>query len=436
MFAGIGGMGHGLMEAGWECVGYAEWDKFAHQAYEILHDHEKRMWSAYDVTKVTDDDLRLFRRERGDISLLAGGFPCQSFSIAGKRQGFRDATRGTLFFEIIRWASILEPEYLLLENVTGLLNHDGGRTFETVLGTLDEMGYVGEWCVLNSAAYVPQNRERVFIIASARGSSGRKIFPFGAENSNSIEVVGRLEGNHDQNSRDYGTGGVAPTLSTMQGGGQEPKILVAGQLDDDTGGTGKIYDPDGIAPTQLAQHGNAVTKIVIGATNTNLGKPQKIVNTLQARDYKGLQGRQEMSVVLEPIPVLTPDREEKRQNGRRFKEPGEPMFTLTAQDKHGVAIPEPSGIYTGTSPEFLRQPAVGLSRTLKANKHDAGIIDTNYRIRKLTPLECFRLQSFPDEWYYKLKEAGISDSQLYKIAGNAVTSVVAYEIGKRLIEGS
>lgn len=435
------------------------------------------MWSAYDVTTVTDDDLRLFRKERGKIGLLAAGFPCQSFSIAGKRQGFKDATRGTLFFEIVRWASILEPEYLLLENVTGLLNHDGGATFETVLGTLDEMGYVGEWCVLNSATYVPQNRERVFIVASARGSGGRKIFPFGAENSNSVEVIGKVDINADDYcKRVYSTNGLSPCLPTMQGGSQEPKIIVAGQLNDDSGGTGKIYNPDGIAPTQLAQHGNAVTKVVVvGNTNpsgngmngqvfdaeglaptltTNKGEGNKIlVNVsqktgvkgtdqslcLDANYFKGLGANQARTGVMEPRAVISPDYSTKTMNGRRIKDPGEPMFALTVQDRHGVAIPEVQCINPRKEDgsQTYQQDRVydtdGVMTALSAQLAGRFNIKRGYRIRKLTPLECFRLQSFPDEWYYKLKEAGISDSQLYKMAGNAVTSVVAYEIGKRLI---
>jgi DNA (cytosine-5)-methyltransferase 1 len=358
LFAGIGGMGYGLMQAGMECVGYVEWDKYAHRAFQLLHDPEERMWNAYDVRDVTDEHIRLLGAERGPIDLIAGGFPCQAFSIAGKRQGFADRTRGTLFFEIVRFASILRPRHLLLENVTGLLNHDDGRTFETVIRTLDELGYVGEWCVLNSAAYVPQNRERIFIVASLGGDGRRKIFPFGGQNRNTVEVVGRVDINADDYcKRVYSTDGISPCLPTMQGGSQEPKVLITKQQD-----TIKIRD---------------------------------IATCLDANYYKGLDCHHARTGVLEPRAVLTPDRPEKRQNGRRFKEPGEPAFTLTAQDKHGV--------YDG------------------------------YRIRKLTPLECFRLQSFPDEWYYKLKEAGISDSQLYKMAGNAVTSVVAYEIGRRLI---
>jgi DNA (cytosine-5)-methyltransferase 1 len=354
MFSGIGGMGYGLMQAGWNCVGYAEIDKYAHQAYEILHDPEKRMWNAYDVTKVTDDDLRLLGRERGPIQLLAGGFPCQSFSIAGKRKGFTDATRGTLFFEIIRWASILRPKHLLLENVTGLLNHDEGRTFQTVIGSLDELGYVGEWCVLNSSAYVPQNRERIFIVTSLRGSSRPKIFPFGSENGNAIEVIGKLEGNHDQNSRVYGIAGIAPTLGTMQGGGQEPKVLVT-----------KHYDQLHI---------------------------RDVVTCLDANYAKGLDNHQARTGVLEPVVSIDMKAEKSTTRRGMFKE----------------------------------------ERTGALDTHCNVAVTQGYRIRKLTPLECFRLQSYPDEWYYKLKEAGISDSQLYKMAGNGVTSEVARQIGLRL----
>jgi DNA (cytosine-5)-methyltransferase 1 len=208
LFSGCGGMDYGLMQAGHECVGFVELDKYAYRAFEILHDPEGRLWNAYDVRSVSDDDLRLVGDERGPIQLIVGGFPCQSFSVAGKREGFKDTTRGTLFFEIVRFASVLRPQCLLLENVTGLLNHDEGRTFEAVIGTLDELGYDAEWQVLNSKDFgVPQNRERIFIVGHLRGASRREVFPIGGENENAIEVVGRLEGNHDQNSRVYGVGG-------------------------------------------------------------------------------------------------------------------------------------------------------------------------------------------------------------------------------------
>ncbi|WP_138753581.1 DNA (cytosine-5-)-methyltransferase [Paenibacillus sinopodophylli] len=325
------------------------------------------MWSAYDVRSVTDDDIRLLGRERGPIQGLVAGFPCQAFSIAGKREGFNDTIRGTVFFEIIRFASILKPEFILLENVTGLLNHDKGRTFETIIRTLDELGYVGEWCVLNSSAYVPQNRERVFIVASLRESGGRKVFPFGEENHKSARAEKRVTS----------------------------KVQIAGNVNPSGRGmNGQVVAASGLAPTLTTNKGEGNKILVNVSQKTGVNEIGEAA-CLDANYFKGLGANQARTGVMEPMAVLTPDRVEKRQNGRRFKEQGEPSFTLTAQDKHGI--------YDG------------------------------YRIRKLTPLECFRLQSFPDEWFYTLKENGISDSQLYKMAGNAVTSRVAYEVAKRLV---
>ena len=118
------------------------------------------------------------------------------------------------------------------------------------------------------------------------------------------------------------------------------------------------------------------------------------------------------------VPVLTPDRVEKRQNGRRFKDPGEPMFTLTSQDRHGV--------------EDINNTVRSGGRGSLTAKHNHDTIHDGVRIRRLTPLECFRLQGFPDEFFHRAKAAGVSDSQLYKQAGNAVTVNVVYEIAKRL----
>ena len=145
---------------GHECVAFCEIDKYARQSYKAIYDTEGE-GELHDITKWTDEHVRQFIRDRGHIDVITGGFPCQSFSIAGKRGGFDD-TRGTLFFEIMRIANIVRPQYLFLENVKGLLNHDGGATFETILNTLDEFGYDAEWQVLNSKNFgVPQNRERV-----------------------------------------------------------------------------------------------------------------------------------------------------------------------------------------------------------------------------------------------------------------------------------
>ncbi len=138
LFAGIGGFRLGMERAGHECVGFCEIDQFAKKSYKAIHNTEGE-FEFHDITRVTDESVRGI----GRVDVICGGFPCQAFSIAGKRAGFED-TRGTLFFEIARFASILRPKYLFLENVTGLLNHDNGNTFETILRALDELGYDAE----------------------------------------------------------------------------------------------------------------------------------------------------------------------------------------------------------------------------------------------------------------------------------------------------
>ncbi|HEL2003067.1 TPA: DNA cytosine methyltransferase [Streptococcus suis] len=217
LFAGIGGFRLGMERAGHECVGFCEIDPFARKSYKAIHDTKGEI-EFHDITRVTDESVRGI----GRVDVICGGFPCQAFSIAGKRAGFED-TRGTLFFEIARFASILRPKYLFLENVTGLLNHDNGNTFETILGALDELGYDAEWQVFNSKNFgVPQNRERVFIIGHLRGAGGRAIFPF----ERGDKEIGSLQG--------QSTNTITARYGEAQGSrsyiieGQQPKIIQRG----------------------------------------------------------------------------------------------------------------------------------------------------------------------------------------------------------------
>lgn len=170
LFAGIGGFEYALNSLGNECVYANEWDEYSAEIYEKNFGHQP---DTRDIKTVSESEIP-------DHDLLVGGFPCQTFSYAGKRAGFTDTTRGTLFFDIARIAKHKRPTYLLLENVKGLLSHDNNRTFQTILWTLDELGYELQWQVLNSKDYgVPQNRERVFIVGHIRGTSRPKIFPIG-----------------------------------------------------------------------------------------------------------------------------------------------------------------------------------------------------------------------------------------------------------------
>lgn len=334
LFAGIGGFRLGMEAAGHQCIGFCEIDKFARASYKAIHDTGGEI-ELHDIKTVSDE----FIQSIGHVDAICGGFPCQSFSIAGNRRGFED-TRGTLFFEIARFASILKPRILFLENVKGLLNHDKGRTFETILQTLDELGYNVEWQVLNSKDFgVPQNRERVFIIGHLRGEGGRKVFPIDGQikNVNCVRQIGNLiqtssYGGNPHRGRVYSLKGISPSLNCMGGGGREPKIRIKEA-------TKKGYAEATIGDSVNLSHPNSKTR------RGRVGK--QIANTL-----------------------------------------------LTGEEQC--------------------------------------VVMNDFRIRKLTPKECWRLQGFPD-WAFEKAEKVNSNSQLYKQAGNSVTVNVIEAIARRLV---
>ena len=182
LFSGIGGFEYGLQQSKYdfECIGFSEVDKYAKAIYTR---HFPRHRDLGDATKIKAEELE-------DFELLVGGFPCQAFSLSGKRKGFDD-TRGTLFFEIARICAEKKPRYLLLENVKGLLSHDGGRTYKKMLGILAELGYDVEWQIYNSKSYgVPQNRERLYIKGYFRAKCGGEIL---SQERNCTETDVRLK---------------------------------------------------------------------------------------------------------------------------------------------------------------------------------------------------------------------------------------------------
>jgi DNA (cytosine-5)-methyltransferase 1 len=361
LFAGIGGFDLALNRLGHECVWANEWDKYAGQIYNSRFN-----------TKIDSRDIRLVKTdELPDFDLLVGGFPCQAFSIAGKRLGFED-TRGTLFFEIARIIKDKRPKYFLLENVKGLLSHESGKTFQTILASINELGYECEWQILNSKNHrVPQNRERIFISGYIRGEPRPEIFSFRYTNSKDIVQINNPT---HSNKRVYDTEGISPTLNTMQGGNRQPKIA---------------------------------------------------------------------------IPTINPDRENIRQS-RRFKENGDVSYTLVCQFVNGVMIYEP--VVHNLQTRNPNRPS--LTRLCDCNSgklyqkccgtpagsgHISKSDGTTYcldtgnsqgieykgKIRRLTEIECERLQGFPDNW-----TEGVSSTQRYKALGNAVTVNVIYDICK------
>ncbi|MDR1704200.1 MAG: DNA (cytosine-5-)-methyltransferase [Clostridiales bacterium] len=208
LFAGIGGFRAGLERAGgYECIGHCEIDKHADAAYRRVHNIKE--------SEVYYEDARNINRDNmPEFDLLTAGFPCQAFSIAGRRQGFNDP-RGTLFFEIARILKAKRPPYLLLENVPGLLSHDHGQTFVQILAALCELGYGLEWQVLNSKDFgVPQSRKRVYIVGYLNRRCAGEVLPIGETNGASLIQV--VDGRQD--SRVYDPKGLAKTLLSKSGG--------------------------------------------------------------------------------------------------------------------------------------------------------------------------------------------------------------------------
>ena len=333
LFCGIGGFETGFFEAfgksGTELVLSSEIDPFAQRAYGTLYGN----LPSGDVTKINESLV-------GDHDILAGGFPCQAFSQAGKRLGFKD-TRGTLFFDIARIAKEKNPKWLLLENVKGLVNHDKGNTMNVIAKTLSELGYAVDFAVLNSARFaVPQNRERIFIVAKRDGAA--EEWTISKEKTNVTEAKKRL------------TKETIRSFNFPFPKGETPHISVNDILEEQV--SEKYF----------------------------MNKPFEL---LEKKEIK------EISL----------------QQVARLDMKGNDSIRR-------VYAPE------GLAPTL----------TTMGGGHREPKIYIHGRVRKLTPLECFRVQGFPDEYYHLLKNAGFSDSRLYKFVGNSVTPQVIAEIAKTM----
>lgn len=427
LFAGIGGFRRGMELAGHECVGFCEQDKFAVASYTSMHlltEEQRKHLETLPLKKrqkeilkeeyrngewYADDIRTVDTRSMPHADCWCFGFPCQDISVAGKQRGLT-GNRSSLFFAVTGLIRKLEekdrPTYLLIENVKNLLNINRGLDFARVLIELDEIGYDAEWQVLNSKDFgVPQNRERVFIIGHFRRRCSREIFPItGTGGENRIRIIGHRNG-YRRNMQVFTPDGITETLSTCQGGGRELHVALPCFVDMTIG--------NGIKLTENAR-------------------------TLQARYNKGVSYHSgEVSGVA--IPILTPDRAEKRQNGRRFKENG------VAVDIRNVAI-DLKSFASNTRGQAYRY---GYAATLDHNCYQGIFVKVSetatiyavwyekyqcyIAIRKLTPKECFRLQGWTDDYFEKAAFVN-SDSQLYKQAGNGVTVNVVYEIAKRMEE--
>lgn len=235
LFAGIGAFRLGLENTGHECVWANEWLPKPRSIYARNFGEEP---DGRDIATVQPGDLP-------DADLICGGFPCATFSIAGKRSGFSlDDTRGTLAFEMFRLARDKGIPYLLFENVAGLLNHDSGRTFQIILAVLDAMGYDAQWELLDSRNFgVPQHRERIFLVGNLRGHPRPKVFPIGQANRKDVGEDEEQEVEVAQWRRGYfrpykSTG--VPTLTANMGLGGHNVPFVMERSPNDDGQVGRI----------------------------------------------------------------------------------------------------------------------------------------------------------------------------------------------------
>lgn len=319
------GLGKQLPQLGLQrldVIGYSEIDRYAASVYQY---HFPGVKNYGDITKINEKELP-------DFDCLVGGFPCQAFSIAGKRRGFLD-TRGTLFFDIARILRVKKPRTLVLENVKGLLSHDGGNTFRTIIATITELGYDVQWQVINSKNHgVPQNRERVYIVGHLRGTPRPEVFPI------------------------HGSGGEAEATTHP---------------------------------------------------------------TIDANYYKGYSNQRRMLAVPEATK-------------RGYAE-------ATVGQAINLSVPN-SKTRRGRVSDIA--PTLDTGMQLHTLTEDV-------QIRRLTPKECERLQGFPDDWtkygasdpnhrYTKMLSydnapTEISDTQRYKMCGNAVTTNVVQAVFERLL---
>lgn len=364
-FAGIGGFRRGMELAGHECIGFCEFDKFVTASYISMHllteeqrkaledipikkrqkeilkeEYRNGEWYANDIRRVYAGDI-----PKADCWCF--GFHCQDISVAGKQVGFQ-GNRSSLFFRVMYLVGQLKeedkPTFLFIENVKNLLSVNGGWDFARLLIEMDRAGYDAEWQVLNSKDFgVPQNRERCFIIGHLRGRSTAKVFPIeGADGKNSIQIIGHRNG-YKRNTQVFVQDGITEALSTCQGGERGHHtdlpcfidLCYQGSQMTDTARCLKARYYKGVANHAGQDSGIAIK--VIGEVNSSQDGKVLGIDGIAKCHSAGHNNNPKIA-----LPVLTPDRVEKRQNGRRFKDNGEPMFTLTRADIHGVAI-EPTG---------------------------------------------------------------------------------------------
>ena len=418
LFSGIGGFDLGLDQAGMECILQVEQDKFA---LEVLHRHWPNVPKITDVKEVTADAIKALGANRDGL-LIAGGFPCQDLSVGGLRRGLFEGSRSKLWFEFHRILSEVQPEYALIENVPGLFSSNKGRDFAVLLRGLETIGYSDiAWRVLDSQHWVPQRRKRVFILARHTPTVSGRCAEILFEQSSLCRDTkkGGQEGQEAPGESKANSGG-----NDYIGDQQQQRIRgvnkPSAQLTSDRNSTGyyqvdspndqynaysvadRIRGTEGVASTLSSQGGGTGAK-------TGLYHIPDLARTIrpsiEGKNAWNSDGTGNM-IVQGTTSTLTPGCYGDRGT---LADAEKLVVSATVTAKWAKQAGGPSGSGSETN----------------------NCVQTAGAVRRLTPVECARLQGFPDDWNEE-----VSDAQRYKQFGNAVTVPVAKWIGERILKCS
>lgn len=471
-FAGIRTQSIALRNLGidYEVVGISEIDKYAIQAGEAIQGKANNLG---DISKIKIEDIP-------QHDLFTYSFPCTDLSVAGKQEGLiRGKTRSGLLYECEKIIEYCRPKYLLMENVKNLVGKKFKSQFDEWLNYLEGLGYTNYVKVLNAKDYgVPQNRERVFVV-SILGEHTPYEFPKPMPLDKCIADI--LEDQVDEKyyinkpfhlvdkghqaeldvkgqdciKRVYSTDKIAPTLTTMQGGLREPKILEH-KLYQNVKVRKYDVDIDKLKKTlKVAKNNSGLT---IKDISCKLDKNKTTVEHWFRNDdcfsipdeYVWLDLKKLLGITTDEFDKSIMEFEikpnEYDMSNRAYHENGIAP-TLTASGESGakkILLPciaasrarnpeNPSDRSAGMPKEQrLEINTKGVSNTITSIPKDNYAIDTEYRVRKLTPRECFRLMGMREDDIDKIQQAGISDTQQYKMAGNSIVVNVLEGIFRNL----
>jgi len=414
LFSGIGGFHLGFERAGYKVKSYfSEVDKHAIAVYQHKFPNSTYVGS---VTDVRGGDLP-------SVDLITFGSPCQDFSLAGKRKGM-EGERSSLILEAIRLIGECRPRVFIWENVKGTFSSNAGEDFAAIIQAFANIGgYRLEWQLLNTSWFprTPQNRERIYLVGySTEPKRGwRGVFPIGEGNrdgiSKRIEVVGD-RGTGGQQGLIYGEDGIAPCITAHTfADPMKVKVKQIGTKLDSNGGTqpyqqDRVYDADGIVPALNQGKSDLIIKHEIGDYRSDEGwRPRKDGNcpALAARAREDGSGQ--------PLLMVKPNYGSKSLN--------------ETIERNTLNEGEPKAL------DLYNREARDESPTLTEPHHNSLRLFDGYRIRRLTPIECERLQGFPDNHTafgnYDGEVKPMSNTQRYKQCGNAVTVDVVQAVANQ-----